>query len=78
MFSPTEEVTGEIVGGGFCRWQLFYADRPQSSATVARTEESAIAAAKIVIALLTAQYGTYPVNLFPEPEKWEIRLWQTS
>lgn len=70
-----DNVSGVIVGGDYMGWQIFYDGRPQSQKYYADSEEEALTLAKTKIETRKQQFYGYPCYLYPDPTKWEIRLW---
>lgn len=70
-----EETGGIIIGGEYVIWKLFYDGRQQTNGEPADNDSEAIAAAKAKRDELRNKFKGFPCYLFPDDEKWEVRIW---
>lgn len=71
-----EETDGIIIGGEYVVWELYYDGRRQTSHRhPADNDAEAIAAAKVKRNELRDKFKGFPCYLYPDDDKWEVRIW---
>lgn len=73
----SEFVRGQIIGGDYYQWQVFYDGRPQSQRLPADSDTEAEELGRAEIARIKEWCGSVLWLIHPH-DTWEVRIWSPS